>query len=304
MQIFQDFLLNMMSEVWFMMFHFMVWRASVASERTKTSKARCIGFFCHQNVSKIIKPRGFDKHHISSNLWHITSNNKIWQNNTTGWLFTTNQTSKSWLRSAPRWSHRISKPVQRHMVTHGYGNTAVWPICSSAECTAMRAERGPLSGVWQKNNRSSTKKNTKNNFTTQNWSFPEFWYFLVSLSFRSFLILGPGSLSQKSNNFSPIFLLELLFPPQPRRTGFRVSFCPLFWSHQELTKTMPVLNNPSGTSQQTQPSCTHWKINIESKHHPIEKEIHLPNLHFLGSMWIIHPVAVVFSHFSTAIAQI
>ena len=114
-------------------------------------------FLSPKNVSKIIKP--FDKHHISSNLWHITSNNKIWHNNTTGWLFTTNQTSKSWLRSAPRWSHRISKPVLRPMVTHG--NTAVWPVCSSAECTAMRAERGPLSGVWQKNNRSSTKKNTK-----------------------------------------------------------------------------------------------------------------------------------------------
>ena len=73
MQIFQDFLLNMMSEVWFMMFHcFMVWficalwQASAASERTKTSKARCIGFSVTQKCIKIIKPRGFDKHHISS----------------------------------------------------------------------------------------------------------------------------------------------------------------------------------------------------------------------------------------------
>ena len=189
MQIFQDFLLNMMSEVWFMMFHcFMVWficalwQASAASERTKTSKARCIGSFCHpkmfrKSLSHLINTTSLQSltHNISFSL---TSNNKIWQNNTTGWLFTTNQTSKSWLRSAPRWSHRISKPVLRPMVTHGYGNTAVWPVCRSAECTAMRAERGASFKSLTKNNRSSTKKNTKkNNFTTQNWSFPEFWLF-------------------------------------------------------------------------------------------------------------------------------
>ena len=111
-----------------------------------------------------------------------------------------------------------------------------------------------------KNNRSSTKKNTKKQLHNSKLEFSRILIFFRFLSFWYLFILGPGFLSQKSNNFSSIFLLELLFPPQPRRTGFRVSFCPLFWSRQELTKTRPVLNNPSGTSQQTKPSCTHWKI--------------------------------------------
>ena len=121
------------------------------------------------------------------------------------------------------------------------------------------------------------KKKKQNNWKLE---FSRILIFFRFLIFSIFFDSWPWIIDSKSNNFSSIFLLELLFPPQPRRTGFRVSFCPLFWSHQELTKTMPVLNNPSGTSQQTQPSGTHWKINIESKHHPIEKEIHLPNLDF------------------------
>ena len=35
-----------------------------------------------------------------------------------------------------------------------------------------------------------------------------------------------------------------------------------------------------------------WKMNMEPKNHPIEKENHLPNLYFLGSMLIFRGVGL------------